>query len=52
MKPTDVWAQRLQAFALLVASISLLTGTIAFAWTEVASIPASPAKAAVKTTAR
>lgn len=52
MKPTDVWAQRLVAFAILIASIAVLTGTIAFAYTEVASIPVWQAKAAVKTTAR
>lgn len=43
----DIWAQRLVAVAILIASLSLLVGTIAFAYSEVASVPAWQAKASV-----
>lgn len=43
----DVWAQRLVAVAILIASIAVLTGTIAFAYTQVASTPSWQAKAQV-----
>jgi hypothetical protein len=35
----DTWAQRLVASAIVIASIALLVGTFAFAYTEVASLP-------------
>lgn len=41
----DTWAQRLVASAIVIASIALLVGTFAFAYTEVASVPSWQAKA-------
>lgn len=43
----DIPAQRMVAAAILIASIALLVGTFAFAYTEVTSVPYWQAKASV-----